>query len=114
MEKFLLLTREDVQGLQKSAAFAAAIREMMAWIEELAQSGNYLGGDALTDTGTYVTKDHVLSDGPFIESNEAVSGTVLLLAENIHQATAIAQNCPRVMRGEMAIEVRPLLSVHHA
>jgi hypothetical protein len=59
--------------------------------------------------GRYVGRDTVLSDGPFIEAQEAVSGYFLIRAENLEQAAAIAQTCPFVLTGRMAIEVRPII-----
>ena len=111
MEKFLLIVREDMQKLinRNKEQLNAAIREMSDWVEELAQSGNYVGGEPLMSVGRYVSRDHVLSDGPFIEAKEAVSGFIMIKAENLNQAVAIAQTCPRVIRNELILEVRPLL-----
>ncbi len=111
MEKFLLLVRDDVQKLSRfnKQEMNAAILEMTMWVEELAQSGNYAGGEPLKHMGRYVSSDSVLSDGPFIESKEAISGYLLIRAENMDQAVSIAQTCPKVIRNEIILEVRPLL-----
>ena len=113
MEKFLLIIRQDLEQIRRSPEedFYAAIREMTSWVEELALTGNYGGGEPLLATGRYVSKQQVLSDGPFIEAKEAVSGYIIILAENLDQAASIAQNCPKVARGEMVIEVRPILKI---
>jgi hypothetical protein len=110
MERFLLLIREDVQ-LQSQVAdelFDANIQEMTRWVEELAGSGNFLAGEPLQTYGSYVGRDYVLSDGPFIEAKEAVSGYIIIKAENVDQASAIAQTCPVVLQGRIVIEVRPI------
>jgi len=113
MEKFLLIIRQDLEQIRNSPQedFYAAIREMTLWVEELGQSGNYLGGDPLLTTGRYVSRQHILSDGPFIEAKEAISGYIIIEAENLDQAASIAQNCPKVIRDEMVIEVRPILKM---
>ncbi len=113
MEKFMLIIREDLKRMQ---SFTDKDREagmalMTKWVESIAESGDYLAGEPLQAKGRYVRKDEVLSDGPFIESKEGVSGYVIMTAENIDQAAGIAQMCPLVQRGEAAIEVRPYLSV---
>lgn len=59
-------------------------------------------------TGRYVSKKAVLSDGPFIESNEGISGYYIIQANNINEAVSIAQNCPLVMRDAAIVEVRPI------
>lgn len=83
---------------------------MMKWVESLAESGNYITGDALVASGRYVRKTEVASDGPFIESKEGVSGVTFFNAENMEQAVAFAQACPLVLSGEAAVEVRPIMT----
>ena len=87
----------------------AGVREMTKWVEELTLTGNYIMGEPLTTAGTYVSKDKVLTDGPFIEAKEAVSGFMMINAENFNQAISIAQNCPKVLNGDLTLEVRPIL-----
>jgi hypothetical protein len=116
MEKFLLIVREDLQMLGKLTEEERymGIREMSKWVEEFALSGNYQNGEPLWVAGRYVSKDYVLSDGPFIEAKEGVSGFMTMTAENLDQAASIAQTCPKVIKGEMQIEVRPIIQVKNA
>ena len=115
MEKYLLLVREDLKriSMETDEERLKAIQEMTRWTESLAESCNYLGGEPLLATGRCVSKDQVISDGPFIEAKEGISGYIAILAENLNQAVSIAQSCPRVMRNEMTIEVRPVLILNH-
>ncbi|HEX8059704.1 MAG TPA: YciI family protein [Cyclobacteriaceae bacterium] len=113
MEKFMLIIRED---LKKLAAMTeeertAGIPPMLKWVEGIAEGGNYLWGEPLDIEGRYVRKDQVLTDGPFIEAKEGVSGVVILTAENLEQASSIAQMCPLVLDGSGVVEVRPLMNV---
>src|SRR5579871_1748918 len=112
MEKFILIIREDLNKLHKMTyeeRKAGALR-MMKWVESLAESGNYLGGDALVIEGRYIRKSEVTSDGPFVESKEGVSGVTFFNAENIEQATDFARACPLVISGDAVIEVRPVMT----
>jgi hypothetical protein len=113
MEKFLFIIREDLSKLKKWGEEERynGVREMDAWVKHLLQNGNYVSGDALHIKGSYVTKDDVLSDGPFIEAKEGISGFLSVEANNLHHAALIAQTCPLVQSGNMAIEVRPLMGV---
>jgi hypothetical protein len=113
MEKFLVLVREDLNMLKKFSQEErnTGIREMMNWVESLAESGNYTGGEPLFATGKYVSRDNVLSDGPFIEAKEGISGYIFLQAENLEQAASIAQTCPLVMQDRMVLEVRPIMTL---
>lgn len=116
MEKFLLIVRDDVQRLSKLSKeeMNANILEMTLWVEELAQSGNWVNGEPLMHLGRYVSRDNVLSDGPFIEAKEAVSGYITIRAENLNQAVSIAQTCPKVIKNETVIEVRPIMVMDEA
>jgi hypothetical protein len=110
MERFMLIVREDLEKIGRltpEERFANS-PNMLDWVRSIAESGNYIGGEPLAVTGRYVSKDDVLSDGPFIEAKEGVSGYDIILAENINQAVAIAQTCPMVMQGLAVREVRPI------
>jgi hypothetical protein len=111
MEKFMLIIREDLSKLSKSTYEERKAKALivMKWVESLAESGNFVMGDALQACGRYVRKSEVTSDGPFIESKEGVSGITIFTAENLDQATEFAQANPLVLTGEAAVEVRPLL-----
>lgn len=108
----MLIVREDMKRLREltDEERFSNIPEMLKWIKSLADSGNYVGGEPLAMTGRYVSKNDVLSDGPFIEAKEGICGYDMILAENINQAVSIAQTCPLVMKGVAIREVRPVLA----
>jgi len=113
MEKFMFIIREDLKKMQSISEKERQdnIPAMLKWAESIAEGGNYLAGEPLTPQGRYIRKDEVLSDGPFIESKEGVSGYMIITAENLEQASGIAQICPLVLRGVGAVEVRPFMTV---
>ncbi|HTF20127.1 MAG TPA: YciI family protein [Chryseolinea sp.] len=113
MERFMLIIREDLKrlGCESNEARIANIPEMLKWVESMADSGNFVTGEPLAIAGKYVTKDAVLSDGPFIESKEGVSGYDIIEAASLEQAVSIAQLCPLVVSGHAVIEVRPMLTL---
>ena len=110
----MLIIREDLSELGKMTDEErfANIPMMLKWVDSLIESGNYIKGEPLLIKGRYVTKDQILSDGPFIEAREGISGYEIIWAENLEQAAAIAQNCPLVQRGLAVREVRPVATVH--
>jgi hypothetical protein len=112
MEKFLFVIREDLQIIKQYTEDERnlGMREMSRWVESLAESWNYVGGEPLAVAGKYVSRDQVMSDGPFIEAKEGISGYLIVQAENLDQAASFAQTCPLVIRGSMVIEVRPILT----
>lgn len=113
MQKFMLIVRENLSEIKKltDEERFAKVPKVLKWIESLAESGNYVQGEPLAVKGRYVSQHEVLSDGPFIEAKEGISGYDIILAENIDQATSIAMTCPMVMEGWAIREVRPIMNV---
>ena len=113
MERFLFIIREDLSQLKHRTQEERydVIRDMDKWVKSLVEKGIYGGGDALRIEGGYVSKDHVASDGPFIEAKEGISGFITVDAADLAAAVSLAQTCPLVHIGQMAIEVRPLMGV---
>lgn len=111
MEKFLFIIREDLKKHRQQTEEQRYddIRKMDEWVKALADSGNYLFGDGLEISGKYINQTNVLSDGPFIEAKEAISGFVMMQAKDLDHAVAMAQSCPHVKSGNMAIEIRPVM-----
>jgi hypothetical protein len=114
MEKFIMIIREDLGKLNKMTDEErfANIPMMLKWVDSLIESGNYIKGEPLLIKGRYVSKDQILSDGPFIEAREGISGYEIIRAENIEQAAAIAQTCPLVQSGLAVREVRPIATIY--
>jgi hypothetical protein len=91
----------------------AELRELInqnkAWFEGLTAQGKVKPGRALERKGAIVSgvNGHIVTDGPFAESKEAVGGYLVLDVETIEEAIAIAQSSPGLAYGG-SIEVRPL------
>jgi hypothetical protein len=51
----------------------------------------------------------LLTDGPFIDSKEYLGGLILIEADNLDAALAIAEEMLQTTRPGTAIEVRPIL-----
>jgi hypothetical protein len=107
MAQYMLLLYGD------EAAFANATQEQID--QKLAAHGRFgeqlvvhggkiLASEALepTSTATSVRGD-VVTDGPFVETKEALGGFYLIEAENLDQALTIAKLCP-----SDGVEVRPV------
>lgn len=112
MKKFLLLIREDIRRASKMTPeeLQSDIQTMVKWVEDLTRSGNFIQGDPLEMGIRLATKDGVLSDGPFIEAKEGITGFTLINAQTLDQAAELALICPLVQSGQIKIEVRPILA----
>ena len=75
----------------------------------LVQEGKCKGGHPLRDVGKLVAgkHGHIVIDGPFAESKEAIGGYFHLRVADEAEAVAIAQQCPGLGYG-CVVEVRPL------
>ena len=51
----------------------------------------------------------LLTDGPFVDSKEYLSGLILIEADNLDRALAIAEDMLQTTRPGTAIEVRPII-----
>lgn len=77
----------------------------------LMEDGRILGGEELAPTTTATTVrvrsgETVVTDGPFVETKEALGGYFLIEAESIDEALDIAARIPAAETG--AVEVRPV------
>ena len=52
-----------------------------------------------------------VTDGPFIETKEALGGFSVLEADTIDEAVEVAKTWPGVDRGLITIEVRPIIEM---
>jgi hypothetical protein len=99
-EWYKKLSQDDLQRL---------INQNKAWFERLTAQGKAKPGNALERTGVIVSgkNGRSVTDGPFVESKEAIGGYLMLDVETIEEAIAIAQSSPGLAYGG-SIEVRPV------
>jgi hypothetical protein len=107
MAQYLVLIYEDEKGGQAGGEAAeAGMKAHQEFGEKYAAV--LRGGQALQSTGTATTiRDGVVTDGPFIESKEALGGYYLVEADDLDQALAVAKEVPAPFGG---VEVRPIMT----
>jgi hypothetical protein len=110
MAEYLILIYENETGWQDATPEASqqtleAHGRFAKQIGEL--GGKMLGGNALQPTSTATTiRGDVVTDGPFVETKEALGGYYLIEAKDLDQALAIGKLCPAPYGG---VEVRPIM-----
>ena len=111
-----MLIREDLKRRENlsQAEFNHQTQLMSKWVESMAQAGNYVQADPLQNDGRYIGRDYVLSDGPFIEAKESISGFIIITAVSLDPAVSIAQNCPLIPIGVGVVEVRRIMVMPNA
>jgi hypothetical protein len=111
MPKYMLMfvgTDEWYDGKSKEE-LAEAYRPIATWWDDLVKTGVIKGGEelALRRTASSVRRINgamQVTDGPFIESKEAVGGFALIEVEDLDKAIGIAKSWPG---GD--VEVRPIV-----
>jgi hypothetical protein len=112
MSQYLILIYED------EAPYEAATPEELAEITQahdrftaaVAEHGvTIVGGEALQPTGTAtsVRGGSEVTDGPFVETKEALGGYYLIDAPDLDAALAVGKLCPARFGG---VEVRPVMT----
>ena len=94
------LSAEEIQ--QNMAGFTE-------WFERLNNAGKFKGGGPLGHYGKILAGRNAVTDGPFVESKEAIAGFFLIRADSFEQAVEVARGCPGLEFGQ-TVEVRAMVS----
>lgn len=111
MKEYLMLIREDVEAYKNmsSEEMQADIEKHVQWVGQLVEKGHFKGGNPLSPEGkTLKGQKQLVTDGPFIELKEGVSGYYFLLANSLEEAAEIARGCPSLQIGA-TLEVREII-----
>jgi len=82
-----------------------------AWSNELLKAGRLVGGQPLEHPPTGKTirgRERAVTDGPYAESKDLVSGTLIVEAASLQEAAELARGCP-ILELDGSVEVRPVL-----
>jgi hypothetical protein len=112
MAEYLILIYQSETGDEDDTpeVWEKALEAHGRFAEQIVELGaKMLGGNALdsTSTATSVRAD-LVTDGPFVETKEALGGYYLIEAADLDQALAVAKLCPAPRGG---VELRPILDV---
>ncbi len=108
MKEFLMLIREEANyGSLSVEEMQADIEEHIKWVEALAEKGHFKDGNPLDSKGITLKND-LVTDGPFIETKECVSGYYFLLADSLEDVKELVKDCPDLKRGA-TLEVREII-----
>lgn len=109
----IICADEDAAEATAREASEAGMAEIYAWFEKWGGAGKVAdGGAELQSVKTAKTvrgagASRTVTDGPFIETKEAIGGFVLLEAETMEEALEIASSWPGLSYDSVTVEVRP-------
>ena len=112
MQYLLLVYENEAEANKLEARISGEMtKQYGAFTQAIIQSGNFKAGDRLQPVSTATTvrvRDGktMITDGPFAETREQLSGYYLIEAKDIDTALEIAARMPGARHG--SIEVRPI------
>lgn len=112
----LIYGDEDAWFAADQAKVQASMNEVYAWLEKWQGEGKIAEGGAELDhsrkaktVGRGADGAPVVTDGPYLELKEVIGGIILLSADDIDEAVAVAATWPGIARNGERVEVRPVM-----
>jgi hypothetical protein len=108
--KFMLIFRGGAvsRGDMSPSELQAHVTRWYTWSDELARQGRRNVGMPLDKPGATVRgRDRVVTDGPYAESKDLVTGSMIIEAESLADAIEVASTCP-TYEFDGSVEVRPV------
>ena len=116
--KYMLLIYGTQPAEEPSAeAVEQIMNEYWAYEKAVSEAGVRLASDALQGVETATTVqvseagERVVTDGPFAETRELVSGFWIWEVKDMDEAVAWAKRCPNPMPGPSDLELRPVITM---
>lgn len=109
MPKYLCVQRsltapdEEATAASGQSSPGDMAAKFQAWMTEFADNFVDLGGPL--GPSKLVTHAEQRTDGPFVEVRELVGGYMVLTADDLAQATAVARACPGLVRPGSGVEI---------
>lgn len=118
MAKFMLIFRGGgYADKDPSALSPTELQKHLAkwndWTNGLMAAGRLATAQPLSHPPTGKTvrgREKVVTDGPYAESKELVSGIIVVHAANLEEASELAKGCP-ILEFDGSVEVRPALEL---
>jgi hypothetical protein len=110
MPKFAFIFRGGApENPDMSAAeMQAHIAKWYVWSDALLKQGHPLQGQPLDNGGrTLRGKDRIVTDGPYAETKDLVTGAMIITAATLDEAVDLARGCPVFELGG-SVEIRPV------
>ena len=110
----LIYGDEAVDAARNEAQQAANMDAWMRYTDDFGKTGKMLGGEALMPVATATTVrakaggGTLSTDGPFVETKEALGGYYMIDAANLDEAIAWAGKMPIIASGG-CVEIRPIV-----
>ncbi len=112
MEDFLLVFRRDHDGEQLQLSpeqMQSMMKPWQDWMGSLAAQNKLVdSGNRLASEGRVVKPNNVVTNGPYVETKEAIGGYIMIRANSIDEAAELSKGCPILAIGGN-VEVRTVV-----
>lgn len=108
--KFMLIFRGGAvsRGDLSPTELQAHVVKWYSWSDELTSQGRRVVGTALDNRGVTVHgHERMVTDGPYAESKDLVTGSMVIEAASLEDAVEVARTCP-TYEFDGSVEVRPV------
>lgn len=107
MTQFLILVRGSDHSVASPELMQKRLVAFGEWVQKVLVD-KYVAGAPLEDHDARLlrSKNEVLTDGPFLESKEMISGYFIINAGDIKEAVELTKQCP--LLDQFQLEVRRL------
>jgi len=105
--EYLIISRGQWDADRSREDIQTAIDRFYVWLDRLVDVGKMRTGQRLTRDGKIVSKQHMVTDGPFGEARELIGGYWFVLAGSLEEAAEIAAGSPCLEYG-LFYEIRPI------
>jgi hypothetical protein len=112
MSEFAFLFRGSDRATKSPEQAQKTAEKWVAWMKALGERGHLKEtGHPLDGTGKVVRgKQKAVTDGPYAEAKDIVSGHMLIEAKDVADAVELAKACP-IFEDGGSVEVRPVLQL---
>ncbi|MGE8723032.1 YciI family protein [Leptospira terpstrae] len=115
MEEYLILMRLDILTKENQPSpeqLQIYMQQYQEWVNSIVAQKKFKSGTALSTEGRVIQSDHIITDGPYVETKESLAGFIMILANDFEDAANIAKNCPILMGEGNSVEVRKVVGIH--
>ena len=112
MKEFLLVFRAEHQSVEPDMSpeqLQAMMKPWQDWIGNIAAQNKLVtAGNRLYPEGKVIKPGKVVTDGPYVETKEAVGGYTIIKAGSLEEAVEMSKDCPILFTGGN-VEVRAIV-----
>ena len=112
MQEFMMIFRMAPMGdfQPTPEQLQESVQQWQDWIGGIAAQGKFLSTNQLGFQGKTLKADGIVTDGPYAEVKEIVGGYIIVKAESLDAAVALAHGCPILAMGGH-VEVRDIMAI---